>query len=45
MEQILGSQRAACMLKFADLLDEHVKELATLETVAMGQPIGVSMVS
>ncbi len=40
-----GSQRAACMLKFADLLDAHVEELAKLETVAMGQPIGVAMVS
>jgi hypothetical protein len=33
------------MLKFADLLDQNVAELAKLETIAMGQPIGVSTVS
>ena len=40
-----GTQRATCMLKFADLLDQNVEKLAKLETVAMGQPIGVAMVS
>lgn len=40
-----GAQRAACMMKFADLLDQNVAELAKLETIAMGQPIGISTVS
>jgi aldehyde dehydrogenase (NAD+) len=37
-----GSQRAACMLKFADLFEENSEKLAMLETVTMGQPIGVA---
>lgn len=30
------------MLKFADLVDEHVKELAPWEAKCMGQPVGVT---
>lgn len=37
-----GAQRQKCMLKFADLLDQHTEEIAKLETLAMGMPIGVS---
>jgi aldehyde dehydrogenase (NAD+) len=36
-----GAQRAACMLKFADLIEDNVEELAQLETIAMGKPISV----
>ena len=32
-----GSQRAACMLKFADLVEKNMESLAVLETVAMGK--------
>ena len=34
-----GWQRAAIMLKFADLLDKNADKLARLEGIAMGQPI------
>lgn len=33
-----GAQRAKCMLKFADLIEQNIDKLASLETVAMGQP-------
>ena len=36
------SQRKKIMLKFADLINDHVDELALLETVDMGKPIGDS---
>ncbi|PVH86395.1 putative aldehyde dehydrogenase [Cadophora sp. DSE1049] len=36
-----GSQRAKCMLKFADLLDEKVQELAELDSITMGAPTGL----
>jgi aldehyde dehydrogenase (NAD+) len=36
-----GQQRATCMLKLADLLDENNDKLAKLETLAMGQPISL----
>jgi len=34
-----GKDRAACMLKFADLLEKHSEKLATLESICMGVPI------
>jgi aldehyde dehydrogenase (NAD+) len=37
-----GAQRAKCMNKFADLLDENIDELARLEAIAMGQPVLVA---
>ncbi len=36
-----GAQRAACMNKFADLLEANIERLVKLETIAMGQPIAV----
>ncbi len=36
-----GQQRAACMLKLADLIERDAEKLAKLETVAMGVPIMV----
>jgi aldehyde dehydrogenase (NAD+) len=36
-----GAQRAACMNKLADLIEEHAESLAKLESIAMGQPISV----
>ncbi|KAH7057380.1 aldehyde dehydrogenase [Macrophomina phaseolina] len=33
-----AAQRAECMLKLADLIEEHAAELQKLETVAMGVP-------
>lgn len=39
--QFTGAQRAKCMTKFADLIEQHLDELASLETVAMGQPTAV----
>lgn len=33
-----GAQRAKCMMKFADLIEANIEKLASLETVAMGQP-------
>ena len=37
-----GPQRAKCMNKFADLLEERAGDIAKLETLAMGMPISVS---
>ena len=37
-----GAQRAKCMNKFADLLEENAGEIGKLETIAMGQPISIS---
>ena len=37
-----GTERAAIMLKFADLLEKNAAKIAKLESVAMGQPIGVA---
>ncbi|KAL2828607.1 aldehyde dehydrogenase [Aspergillus pseudoustus] len=34
-----SKQRAAIMLKFADILEKHVNEVAKLESIAMGAPI------
>jgi aldehyde dehydrogenase (NAD+) len=39
-----GAQRAACMNKFADLIEANTEKLAKLETVAMGQPVAVGKV-
>ncbi|KAH7390095.1 putative aldehyde dehydrogenase [Cadophora sp. MPI-SDFR-AT-0126] len=36
-----GQQRAKCMLKFADLMEEKVQELAELDSITMGAPVGV----
>lgn len=35
-----GAQRAAPMLKLADLIDAHTRELAELDAIAMGGPVG-----
>lgn len=35
-------QRAKCLNRFADLLEQHAPEIAKLETLAMGMPIGIS---
>ncbi|OBT93135.1 hypothetical protein VE01_09208 [Pseudogymnoascus verrucosus] len=37
-----GSERAKCMLKLADLLDENFESLMKLETIAMGQPVALA---
>lgn len=34
-----GGQRAACMLKVADLFEKHAAEIAYLESLSMGRPI------
>jgi aldehyde dehydrogenase (NAD+) len=34
-----GAQRSACMLKFADLVENNAEDLAYLESVSMGRPI------
>ena len=34
-----GQQRAACLLKMADLVEANTEKLAKLETVAMGVPV------
>jgi hypothetical protein len=39
-----GAQRAACMNKFADLLEAQIDKFAKLETIAMGQPLSVGRV-
>lgn len=36
-----GAERASCMLKFADLVEQHSQELALLETIAMGKPVSL----
>jgi len=37
------ASRKAVMIRFADLLEEHAEELALLETLDMGKPIGDSL--
>jgi aldehyde dehydrogenase (NAD+) len=37
-----GLQRAAIILKFADLLEANASKLAKLESIAMGQPISIA---
>ena len=37
------AQRKRVMIRFADLMDEHAEELALLETLDMGKPIGDSL--
>ncbi|KAL2068419.1 hypothetical protein VTL71DRAFT_16517 [Oculimacula yallundae] len=39
--EFTGAQRAACMLKFATLVEQNMKELSELETIAMGKPKGL----
>lgn len=39
-----GAQRAACMHRLADLIEANIEKLAKLESIAMGQPIGVAKV-
>ncbi|KFY80917.1 hypothetical protein V498_08764 [Pseudogymnoascus sp. VKM F-4517 (FW-2822)] len=36
-----GAQRSECMLKFADLVEKSMDELARLETISMGKPISI----
>jgi aldehyde dehydrogenase (NAD+) len=37
------AQRSKAMLKFADLIDEHAKDIAQWETKSMGQPINIAV--
>ncbi|KAG2718517.1 hypothetical protein I3843_03G216300 [Carya illinoinensis] len=37
-----GSERGRIMMKFADLIDEHVEELAALETIDAGKLFGLA---
>ncbi|MVW73878.1 aldehyde dehydrogenase [Pseudomonas xionganensis] len=37
------AQRKRVMIRFADLMDQHAEELALLETLDMGKPIGDSL--
>jgi aldehyde dehydrogenase (NAD+) len=37
-----GAQRAAVMLKFADLVEANAQEIAEAEVKAMGQPIAIA---
>lgn len=36
-----GAQRSACLLKFADLVEKNMDELARLESMSMGKPLSV----
>lgn len=36
-----GSQRAKCMLKFADLIDANAAKLAELDSITMGAPTAI----
>lgn len=38
-----AAQRTECLLKLADLIDAKTKDLAELETIAMGQPIRIAV--
>lgn len=38
----IGQQRAACLLKMADLIEANMDKLARLETLAMGVPVVVA---
>ncbi len=38
-----GSQRAACLNKFADLLEKNAEELAYLDAICMGMPLGINI--
>jgi len=37
-----GAQRAKCMLKFADLLEQNAEEIAKLDPLCMGMPVAIS---
>ncbi|HSC83687.1 MAG TPA: aldehyde dehydrogenase [Pseudomonas sp.] len=41
--RLAPAKRKAVMIRFADLLDAHAEELALLETLDMGKPIGFSL--
>ncbi|WP_313517500.1 aldehyde dehydrogenase [Pseudomonas sp.] len=41
--RLAPTQRKAIMIRFADLIEEHGEELALLETLDMGKPIGDSL--
>ncbi|OBS22521.1 hypothetical protein FPOA_08858 [Fusarium poae] len=38
-----AAQKTKCMLKLADLIDAKAKDLAVLETIAMGQPTSIAV--
>ena len=37
--QFPGNKRGQCLAKLADLIEEHVEELAHLESLASGRPL------
>lgn len=37
-----GIERAKCMIKMAELMERDLEKLAMIETLSMGQPIGVA---
>lgn len=41
--KLFGGERAKIMLKFADLLEDHLHDLMKLESLAMGQPITLGL--
>ncbi|KAF0643993.1 hypothetical protein FPSE5266_02447 [Fusarium pseudograminearum] len=42
-KRFTAAQRSECLVKFADLVDSKAKELAELETTAMGQPTSIAV--
>ncbi|PTD09087.1 Aldehyde dehydrogenase X, mitochondrial [Fusarium culmorum] len=42
-KRFTAAQRSECLVKFADLVDSKEKELAELETIAMGQPTSIAV--
>lgn len=40
-KKFTGAQRAACMLKFADLVEQNLDKLARLESLPTGRPISI----
>lgn len=42
-KKFTAAQRSECLVKFADLVDSKEKELAELETIAMGQPTSIAV--
>lgn len=40
-KKFTGAQRAACMLKFADLVEQNMDKLARLESLPTGRPIAM----
>ncbi|RGP79924.1 aldehyde dehydrogenase [Fusarium longipes] len=41
--QYTAAQRSECLVKLADLVDSKAKDLAVLETIAMGQPTSIAL--